>query len=93
MFYFFTFLSHPSYDQEQRRGGQAESTVRVSYSSILINFGKCLLLIVIVPPFLNYASLQREGQVLLPKGILSYFSREHVWISFDSLLKSSLRGL
>ncbi|XP_038157729.1 uncharacterized protein si:dkey-122a22.2 [Cyprinodon tularosa] len=53
--------------KEQRRGGQAESTVRVSYSSILINFGKCLLLIVIVPPFLNYASLQREGQVLLPK--------------------------
>ncbi|XP_015247179.1 PREDICTED: uncharacterized protein YqjL-like [Cyprinodon variegatus] len=53
--------------KEQRRGGQPESTVRVSYSSILINFGKCLLLIVIVPPFLNYASLQREGQVLLPK--------------------------
>ncbi|XP_012728320.2 uncharacterized protein si:dkey-122a22.2 [Fundulus heteroclitus] len=45
---------------------QAEATRRVSCSSVLINFGKCLLLIVIVPPFLNYASLQREGQVLLP---------------------------
>uniref|UniRef100_A0A3Q0R1P2 Si:dkey-122a22.2 n=1 Tax=Amphilophus citrinellus TaxID=61819 RepID=A0A3Q0R1P2_AMPCI len=39
----------------------------VSYSSVLLNIGKCLLLIIIVPPFLNYASLQREGQMLLPK--------------------------
>uniref|UniRef100_A0A3Q2QHR1 Si:dkey-122a22.2 n=1 Tax=Fundulus heteroclitus TaxID=8078 RepID=A0A3Q2QHR1_FUNHE len=45
---------------------QAEATGRVSCSSVFINLGKCLLLIVIVPPFLNYASLQREGQVLLP---------------------------
>uniref|UniRef100_H3CS04 Si:dkey-122a22.2 n=1 Tax=Tetraodon nigroviridis TaxID=99883 RepID=H3CS04_TETNG len=35
---------------------------------MLINFGKCLLLLVIIPPFLNYASLQREGQMLVPKG-------------------------
>ncbi|KAM6910595.1 uncharacterized protein FYW49_012539 [Xenentodon cancila] len=28
---------------------------------------KCLLVIVVVPPFLNYASLQRERHVLLPK--------------------------
>ncbi|XP_050931927.1 uncharacterized protein si:dkey-122a22.2 isoform X2 [Lates calcarifer] len=34
---------------------------------VLINIGKCLLLIIIIPPFLNYASLQREGQMLLPK--------------------------
>lgn len=40
---------------------------RRSFCSWLINVGKCLLLIVIVPPFLNYASLQREGQMLLPK--------------------------
>ncbi|MEQ2244069.1 hypothetical protein ILYODFUR_013362, partial [Ilyodon furcidens] len=53
--------------KEQRAHRQAEATGRVSYSSVLINFGKCLLLIVIVPPFLNYASLQREGQMLLPK--------------------------
>ncbi|XP_077383606.1 uncharacterized protein LOC144022569 isoform X2 [Festucalex cinctus] len=32
-----------------------------------MNIGKCLLLIIIIPPFLNYASLQREGQMLLPK--------------------------
>lgn len=41
---------------------------RLNYRSMLINFGKCLLLIVIIPPFLNYASLQREGQMLVPKG-------------------------
>ncbi|KAK7886497.1 hypothetical protein WMY93_026118 [Mugilogobius chulae] len=40
---------------------------RLSYGSWIINIGKCLLLIIIVPPFLNYASLQREGQMLLPK--------------------------
>lgn len=41
---------------------------RFSYTSALKNVGKFLLFIVIVPPFLNYASLQREGQILLPKG-------------------------
>ncbi|XP_072317379.1 uncharacterized protein [Eucyclogobius newberryi] len=40
---------------------------RLSYGSWMINIGKCLLIIIIVPPFLNYASLQREGQMLLPK--------------------------
>ncbi|CAB1334186.1 unnamed protein product, partial [Coregonus sp. 'balchen'] len=30
--------------------------------------GKCLLLIILIPPFLNYASLQREGQLLMPEG-------------------------
>lgn len=29
--------------------------------------GKCLFLVIFIPPFLNYASLQREGQVLMPK--------------------------
>ncbi|XP_022059918.1 uncharacterized protein si:dkey-122a22.2 [Acanthochromis polyacanthus] len=53
---------------DQRLHGQAEAKGRVSYSSVLINIGKCLLLIIIIPPFLNYASLQREGQMLLPKG-------------------------
>uniref|UniRef100_A0A3B5QAQ6 Si:dkey-122a22.2 n=1 Tax=Xiphophorus maculatus TaxID=8083 RepID=A0A3B5QAQ6_XIPMA len=53
--------------KEQRVERPADASARQSYSSILINFGKCLLLIVIVPPFLNYASLQREGQMLLPK--------------------------
>ncbi|KAJ8353794.1 hypothetical protein SKAU_G00213610 [Synaphobranchus kaupii] len=33
--------------------------------------GKVLLLIIFVPPFLNYASLQREGLMLQPKGALS----------------------
>lgn len=40
---------------------------RLSFVSWIMNVGKCLLLIIIVPPFLNYASLQREGQMLLPK--------------------------
>ncbi|KAM9852644.1 uncharacterized protein ACBR49_005705 [Aulostomus maculatus] len=40
---------------------------RLSYTSVLISAGKCLLLIIVIPPFLNYASLQREGQMLLPK--------------------------
>ncbi|KAG5271017.1 hypothetical protein AALO_G00174940 [Alosa alosa] len=36
--------------------------------STLILMGKILLLIIFVPPFLNYAALQREGQMLSPKG-------------------------
>ncbi|CAL1610545.1 unnamed protein product [Knipowitschia caucasica] len=40
---------------------------KLSIGSWIINMGKCLLLIFIVPPFLNYASLQRERQMLLPK--------------------------
>lgn len=47
------------------RGG---SDGRWNHRSVLMNFGKCLLLIIIIPPFLNYASLQREGQMLMPKG-------------------------
>ncbi|XP_047454274.1 uncharacterized protein si:dkey-122a22.2 [Mugil cephalus] len=54
-------------DADQRPHSQTEAKGRVSCSSVLVNIGKCLLLIVIIPPFLNYASLQREGQVLLPK--------------------------
>ncbi|KAL6108773.1 uncharacterized protein ACO6RY_12045 [Pungitius sinensis] len=46
----------------QSRGGG-----RGSYGSVLLTVGKCLLVIIFVPPFLNYASLQREGQMLLPK--------------------------
>lgn len=55
-------------DPEPRVQSQAESKSRSSYSSVLINIGKCLFLIIIIPPFLNYASLQREGQMLYPKG-------------------------
>ncbi|KAJ7985601.1 hypothetical protein DPEC_G00353760 [Dallia pectoralis] len=36
--------------------------------STVMTVGKCILLIVLIPPFLNYASLQREGQLLLPEG-------------------------
>ncbi|XP_017268615.1 uncharacterized protein si:dkey-122a22.2 [Kryptolebias marmoratus] len=54
-------------DPDQRPRSQAEAKGRVSYSSVFLNLGKCLLLILIIPPFLNYASLQREGQMLLPK--------------------------
>uniref|UniRef100_A0A3B4F2G7 Uncharacterized LOC102201732 n=1 Tax=Pundamilia nyererei TaxID=303518 RepID=A0A3B4F2G7_9CICH len=52
---------------DQRRPSQAEVKGSVSYSSVLVNIGKCLLVIILVPPFLNYASLQREAQMLLPK--------------------------
>uniref|UniRef100_A0A673Z6Y6 Si:dkey-122a22.2 n=1 Tax=Salmo trutta TaxID=8032 RepID=A0A673Z6Y6_SALTR len=38
--------------------------------STVTSVGKCLLLIILIPPFLNYASLQREGQLLLPEVIL-----------------------
>ncbi|KAI3361455.1 hypothetical protein L3Q82_013618 [Scortum barcoo] len=62
------FLLHIKQDADQRLRSQAGAEGRVSYSSVLINAGKCLLLIIIIPPFLNYASLQREGQMLLPKG-------------------------
>ncbi|XP_041650316.1 uncharacterized protein si:dkey-122a22.2 [Cheilinus undulatus] len=46
---------------------KADADGRLSNSSVLLNIGKCLILIIIIPPFLNYASLQREGQMLLPK--------------------------
>ncbi|XP_076869184.1 uncharacterized protein LOC143519522 [Brachyhypopomus gauderio] len=39
-----------------------------SCSARLIFLGKIVLLILFVPPFLNYASLQREGQELRPQG-------------------------
>lgn len=55
-------------NQEADQSSQSGAKGRVSYGSVLMNMGKCLLLIIIIPPFLNYASLQREGQVLLPKG-------------------------
>lgn len=53
--------------RETEERPQTEAQGRHSYFSWIINAGKCLLLIVLVPPFLNYASLQREGQLLLPK--------------------------
>lgn len=54
---------------DQKRA-EAEVKGSLSYSSVLVNIGKCLLVIILVPPFLNYASLQREAQMLLPKGSL-----------------------
>lgn len=54
-------------DPAPRVQSQDEAQGRVSFSSVLVNIGKCLLLIILIPPFLNYASLQREGQILLPK--------------------------
>ncbi|XP_026865275.2 uncharacterized protein si:dkey-122a22.2 isoform X2 [Electrophorus electricus] len=39
-----------------------------SCSATFIFLGKIVLLVFFVPPFLNYASLQREGQELRPKG-------------------------
>ncbi|XP_062255597.1 uncharacterized protein si:dkey-122a22.2 [Platichthys flesus] len=54
-------------DPGQRPQRKAEAKGKMSYRSVLINIGKCLLLVIIIPPFLNYASLQREGQMLLPK--------------------------
>ncbi|KAJ8291067.1 hypothetical protein GJAV_G00021000 [Gymnothorax javanicus] len=38
--------------------------------SVVTLIGKVFLLIIFVPPFLNYASLQREGVMLQPKGAL-----------------------
>ncbi|XP_061676560.1 uncharacterized protein si:dkey-122a22.2 [Syngnathoides biaculeatus] len=55
--------------RKEAEDGQPRRAVvksQLSHSSVLMNIGKCLLLI-IIPPFLNYASLQREGQMLLPK--------------------------
>ncbi|KAL0984920.1 hypothetical protein UPYG_G00150480 [Umbra pygmaea] len=50
----------------QRRPQQRTKTNRCW--STVTSVGKYLLLIGLIPPFLNYASLQREGQLLLPKG-------------------------
>ncbi|XP_057690197.1 uncharacterized protein si:dkey-122a22.2 [Corythoichthys intestinalis] len=60
----------PSATKKEAEGGQyskADFKSRFCHTSVLMNIGKCLLLIIIIPPFLNYASLQREGQMLLPK--------------------------
>ncbi|XP_077431972.1 uncharacterized protein LOC144057869 [Vanacampus margaritifer] len=54
-------------EAEDGQRSKAEVKGQLAHSSVLINIGKCLLLIIIIPPFLNYASLQREGQMLLPK--------------------------
>lgn len=55
-------------DSDQRpHNNPAEARGRLFNSSLLLNIGKYLILIIIIPPFLNYASLQREGQMLLPK--------------------------
>ncbi|CAN9514137.1 unnamed protein product [Ophioblennius macclurei] len=53
--------------RKKRPQAEAEAGGRASCSSVLLNVGKCFLLIIFIPPFLNYASLQREGHVLLPK--------------------------
>ncbi|TWW79653.1 hypothetical protein D4764_10G0006830 [Takifugu flavidus] len=64
--------SHLTFSQQEnpvsRTPSQGGADGRWNYRSMLINFGKCLFLIIIIPPFLNYASLQREGQMLIPKG-------------------------
>ncbi|XP_061632991.1 uncharacterized protein si:dkey-122a22.2 [Phyllopteryx taeniolatus] len=54
-------------EAEDGQRSTAEVKSQLSHSSVLMNIGKCLLLFIIIPPFLNYASLQREGQTLLPK--------------------------
>ncbi|XP_071031956.1 uncharacterized protein [Oncorhynchus clarkii lewisi] len=55
-----------SQQQQQHRPQQGAKTSRCW--STVTSVGKCLLLIILIPPFLNYASLQREGQLLLPEG-------------------------
>lgn len=67
VFYILSIFFRPQ-DVSRRQGNQSETAGGLSYGSILVNIGKCLLLLIIIPPFLNYASLQREGQVLFPKG-------------------------
>ncbi|XP_076006686.1 uncharacterized protein LOC143001025 [Genypterus blacodes] len=52
--------------KDQDQGQQPAAKGGFSFGSVLINIGKCLLLIIIIPPFLNYASLQKEGQMLVP---------------------------
>ncbi|XP_036395278.1 uncharacterized protein si:dkey-122a22.2 isoform X2 [Megalops cyprinoides] len=39
--------------------------------STVTSVGKVVLLVIFIPPFLNYASLQREALMLIPKGGLS----------------------
>ncbi|XP_020353473.1 uncharacterized protein LOC109901882 isoform X1 [Oncorhynchus kisutch] len=55
-----------SQQQQQHQPQQGAKTSRCW--STVTSVGKCLLLIILIPPFLNYASLQREGQLLLPEG-------------------------
>lgn len=54
-------------EPDQRLSSQAEAQLGFSFGSVIVNIGKCFLLLIIIPPFLNYASLQREGQMLMPK--------------------------
>ncbi|XP_030638388.1 uncharacterized protein si:dkey-122a22.2 [Chanos chanos] len=46
----------------------SESRSQTSCWSTVSLIGKILLLIIFVPPFLNYTSLKREGELLSPKG-------------------------
>uniref|UniRef100_A0A4W5QK74 Uncharacterized protein n=1 Tax=Hucho hucho TaxID=62062 RepID=A0A4W5QK74_9TELE len=52
--------------QQQQHRPQQRAKTRRCWSTVT-SVGKCLLLIILIPPFLNYASLQREGQLLLPE--------------------------
>lgn len=65
---FFVTFSLQEQPKNQDQEQQPDVKGGFSFGSVLINIGKCLLLIIIIPPFLNYASLQREGQMLAPKG-------------------------
>ncbi|KAK6490846.1 hypothetical protein HHUSO_G5526 [Huso huso] len=49
-------------------GQNANPVSQEGLCSRVLSVGKYLLLCIIIPPFLNYASLQREGLLLQPEG-------------------------
>ncbi|XP_061410288.1 uncharacterized protein LOC133344240 [Lethenteron reissneri] len=60
--------------QGERRGGEGRETSSVAGGSTLrplsclLSVGKYALFLLFLPPFLNYASLQREAKMLKPAG-------------------------
>nr|XP_023667267.1 uncharacterized protein LOC111843711 [Paramormyrops kingsleyae] len=49
----------------------AGPATKKGFCAKVTDVGKVVLLIIFIPPFLNYASLQREGALLIPEGAQS----------------------
>ncbi|XP_028646749.2 uncharacterized protein si:dkey-122a22.2 [Erpetoichthys calabaricus] len=54
--------------QQKPDSSDAAADTQKSWYSHVLSVGKFVLLLIFIPPFLNYASLQREGLLLQPEG-------------------------
>uniref|UniRef100_A0A8C4T4N3 Si:dkey-122a22.2 n=1 Tax=Erpetoichthys calabaricus TaxID=27687 RepID=A0A8C4T4N3_ERPCA len=56
--------------QQKPDSSDAAADTQKSWYSHVLSVGKFVLLLIFIPPFLNYASLQREGLLLQPEVLL-----------------------